>query len=243
MKNTIKTLFIASALIGSANAAVTISGTLASAFKDSAATPANIPTGSLAFLIVDDGSNGFLSTATLGSITAGSKNGQTGLKLAVADAGITTSTTFGGDQIVSIATVGASGSISAILPNVNVSSYVGKNFAVVWFTKSAATITSGGIAGEYFGVIRGADWVLPASDAGTFTLNPTDSSGVSSYYSYSASATAVQVGSTGFFTGTGTAAASGSTAVRTATFQVVPETSTALLGAIGALGLLRRRRN
>jgi MYXO-CTERM domain-containing protein len=62
------------------------------------------------------------------------------------------------------------------------------------------------------------------------------------YWQLAATTTAAQIGAAGFFTGSGTA---GTNASKTAIFQVgeaIPEPSAALLGALGVLGLLRRRR-
>jgi len=226
-------------LTAASQGATSITGTLGSAFKDNAG--ANIATGSLIMLVVDNGSNGFLNLGSNGAVTSSLNGESVKNTITAAQAGIVAGGTFGGDTIVSTAVSGASGSIASLLSAVNVASYVNMNFAVVWFTATPAALATS-VSNAYFGMIRLADWTLPASDSGAvFTLSSTDAAGATSYYSTSASATAAQVG-TGFFTGTGTAANTGSTAVRSATFQVVPEPSAALLGALGALGLLRRRR-
>jgi hypothetical protein len=90
-----------------------------------------------------------------------------------------------------------------------------------------------------------ADWTMPGdADGKSYTLNPSDTGGAGGFYSTSVATTALQLGGTGFITGSGAAVASpvSSNIVKGATFQIIPEPSAALLGAIGALGLLRRRR-
>jgi len=245
MKSAIKVASVLAASAFSAQAAITISGTLAPNFKDSGLLT-NIPTGSLAFLVADIAGDGFLNASSSGAVVQGA-GGLSGKTITPAQAGLTVGSTFGGDTIVSIATVGASGSISSLMNGVNLvgNAALGKNFALVFFTNTAATV-SGSLSGQFFGMIRGADWTLPATDSGqTFTLSATDVNGTSSYFSVgSTTITNTQITGTptgGFFTGTGTSG-DASTDVRGATFQIVPEPSAALLGAIGALGLLRRRR-
>lgn len=241
MKTTNKVLALLTLLTAASQGATSITGIVGGTFRG-ADNATSIPVGSLALLVVDSG-NGFLDQALPGVIVP-SLTAQSGKSITSAQAGLSVSTTFGGDTIISTITTTAVGQIGGLLTGFDITPYVNKNFAVVWFS---GTPTAGNIAGQSFGMIRLADWTLPASDAGsTFTMSSTDASGATSFYSTSGSATATQVGG-GFFTGTGVAADTGSTAVRGMTFSVagaaVPEPSAALLGAIGALGLLRRRRN
>jgi len=240
MKTTSKILALATMLTVSSQGATSITGVLGSAFKANDGTT-NVPTGALVMIIADTGGDGFLNLGSLGAVSASLNGASAKNTITGAQAGITAGSLFGGDTVVTTSLAGASGSIGNIMTGVNLTPYVGKNFAVVWFNATPAALTTN-IANAYFGMIRLADWTLPLSDSGaTFTMSSTDASGATSYYSTGAAATASQVGA-GFFTGTGTAANTGSTSVRSATFQVVPEPSAALLGALGALGLLRRRR-
>lgn len=246
MKTTSKVLALAGLLTAASQGATTITGTLGGTFKANDGVT-NATTGSLVMLIADTGNDGFLNLSMAGlvgpaAVTPG-LSGLSGRTITAAQAGITAGATFGGDTVVNTSLTGASGSIAGILAGVDISAYVSKNFAVVWFNKTPAALGAvGGLANEYFGMIRLSDWTLPAADAGlSYALNPTDASGAAGYFSTSAATTATQVGA-GFFTGSGTAADAGSTAVRSAQFQIVPEPSAALLGALGALGLLRRRR-
>lgn len=239
MKTLNKVLAIATMLTATSQAATTISGVVGPQFKGADGVT-NINSGSLVMLIADVEGNGFLNLATGGAIQAG-LNGLSGKTLTGAQAGVSVGSLFGGDTVVSTSLSG-SGSIGGILTGVDVTNFVGKNFALVWFNATPSAVAAN-IAGQAFGVMRLSDWTLPAADSGaTFSMSATDGSGATSYYSTSAAITAAQVGG-GFFTGSGTAADAGSTGVRAASFLVVPEPSAALLGAIGALGLLRRRRN
>lgn len=242
MKLTIKIAALLGLFASLGNAATTISGTTGTLFKGPDGTT-NIPSGAVYMVIVDNTGDGFLSSASGGAIVPG-LTGLSGKTLAVGNASITAGQTFGGDAILSVSSTSSAGVIGSLLTGVDVSAYSGKNFAVVWFNANSATL-SGGLAGQSFGVISGADWVLPPDTGSTFTLSSTDA-GVpasSTYYSFSATLSAAQLGSTGFFTGTGTAG-DGTADVRSANFTIigVPEPSAALLGALGALGLLRRRR-
>lgn len=260
MKTLVKISAIAAMLPVVAQATTSITGTLGSAFKASDGLT-NIPSGALVMLVADVGSNGFLNLSAQGRVTIPTGptgfNGIGGKTITSAQAGLTAGSTFGGDTIVSTTSAGASGSIANLLTSIDISSFINLSFAVVWFNQSAANIGTNGLNGQVFGMMSLADWKFPSVDNGTaFPLSSTDAAGTANYYSTSASMTGFQLADTdpsatqtlgadavGFFTGTGTAANSGSTAVRSATFTIVPEPSAALLGAIGVLGLLRRRRN
>jgi hypothetical protein len=235
--------------IGTANATIAFSTTTAVALKDNGAVT-SIASGALCMLVVDTtsildtASNGFLATSTNGRIPALSY-GTAALtttsdpKVLAANAAITVGSYFGGDLILGVFSAAGGGSVSAALSGVSIAGYEGKQFALVWFKDSAATLASSR-AGAYFGIASGADWTLPASDSGAYTFNATTNTTTSVYWQLASATTAAQIGSTGFFTGSGTA---GSTPSKAAVFQVVPEPSAALLGALGVLGLLRRRRN
>ena len=234
MKNKLYQLAAVALLVSSANAAITISGAAGANLKG--ADGSSNVSSTLGLLIVDSGSNGFLSTAQAPTAST-SGYGAQATKLSVADAGLTVGSTFGGDYVIGTFTT-SSGGASSIFSSKSIVGYEGKNFAIVWFTDTAANVGAS-TAGQYFGIARGDDWTLPAADSGTFSFNASTNTTATVYWGLTTQ-TAAQIGSNGFFTGSGTA---GSTATKAATFQVVPEASTALLGAIGALGLLRRRRN
>lgn len=240
MKTTNKILALAMVLTATSHAATTISGVVGGAFKGADGVT-NITTGSLVMLIADVGGDGFLNLASGGAIAPG-LNGSSGKTITAAQANLTAGSLFGGDTIVTTSASGT-GSIGGIMTGIDITSFVNKNFAIVWFNNGATALSSVNIANQAFGMIRLSDWTLPAADSGaTFTMSSTDTGGAITFFSTSAATTATQVGG-GFFSGSGLAADAGSTAVRSATFSVVPEPSAALLGAIGVLGLLRRRRN
>jgi hypothetical protein len=208
----------------SASAAITISGTAVTNARNFGAA-ANIPTGSLVLLIVDTGNNGFFN---LGSPT-GNTSVTTDPQILSSNANLGVGSTFGGETIIGRIASG-SGSVSGLLTNFDATAYLGMSFAVVWFDGlTAAGAETNAANGTHWGVVRGSDWVFPAANSGTFTHASDDSGGAATYYQTNVNAPAA-----------------GAVAFRTNgaafTIGVIPEPSTALLGAIGALGLLRRRR-
>ena len=229
----IKSLFIMALLSAAANAAVTVSGTGLTAVKGPDGAT-NIPTGTLGLLIVDVVGNGFFNLGNaLAANTALTSTNDPGI--VPGNANLTAGGQFGGETILSVLSSPGGGTFGSFIPNLSIAGLEGKNFAVVWFNGIlAAGAPATAPAGTKWGFIRGADWVLPVTDSGTLTMSPTDANGATSYYAPSA-----------------LAGGSASTAFRSTTdgtlggsaFSVVPEPSAALLGAIGALGLLRRRRN
>jgi hypothetical protein len=239
MKNKLS-IFSALALTAtSASAAIALSTTAAVGLKTN--NPANnISTGMLAMLVVDTGNDGFLNlAATGGAITTGSTTALGARTLDVANASITAGQSFGGDLILGVFSAASGGSVSPA-GTFTIAGNEGKKFAIVWFEDTAANLASG-LVGEFFGIASGADWTLPAADSGNYTFNGTTNTTTSVYWQLASATNATQIGAAGFFSGSGTA---GTNAVKSAAFQItgVPEPSAALLGAIGALGLLRRRR-
>ena len=220
-----------------ASAAISFSTTAAVGLKDNAGT--NLVTGDLVLLVVDNGDDGFLNlAATGGAITAGSTSALAFGGVALANTSITAREYFGGDLILGAYSV--TGTAGSIAPGFNgtIAGLEGKKFAIVWFEDSAANLTN--LAGKYFGIARGDDWTLPSTDSGAYTFHGTTNTTTAVYWQLSSATTATQLGSNGFFSGTGTA---GSSAVKSANIPIFPEPSAALLGALGALSLLRRRRN
>jgi hypothetical protein len=219
-----------------ASAAISFSSTAAVGLKDNAGT--NVVTGDLVLLVVDDGNDGFLNlAATGGAITAGSTSALAARTVAVANTSITAGQTFGGDLILGAYSAASGGSVAPGFSG-TIAGYEGQKFALVWFEDSAANLTN--LAGKYFGMASGGDWTLPSTDSGNYSFHGTTNTTAAVYWQLASTVTATQLGSNGFFSGTG---AAGSSPVKSATFQVIPEPSAALLGALGALGLLRRRRN
>jgi hypothetical protein len=236
MKN--KILFIGAIALatGYASAAISFSSTAAVGLKDKAGT--NIATGDLVLLVVDSGDNGFLDLAASGgAITTGSTTALGKRTLEDDDTSITAGQYFGGDLILGAYSASAGGSVAPAFSG-GIAGYEGKKFAIVWFEDSSANLTN--LAGKYFGIASGADWTLPSSDSGNYSFHSTTNTTTSVYWQLASAVNSTQLGANGFFSGTG---AAGSSPVKSATFEIIPEPSATLLGAIGALGLLRRRRN
>lgn len=214
------------------HSATTITGTIGSQFKGNNGTT-NIANGSLVMLIADTGAAGFLTTS--GSALVPGASALAGRTILPADANLTVGSLFGGDTVMAVSTAGNSGSISGFA---NFTAVTNKNFAIVWFSQTAGSVG----AGSYFGMMSLADWLMPGdADGKSYSLSSSDAGGVNGFFSSSTATTLTQLGASGFVTGSGTAGVS-SDITKSATFQIVPEPSAALLGAIGALGLLRRRR-
>lgn len=245
MKTTIKSLALLTLLSSVGHSAITISGTVGTSFKGSDGST-NIPVGSLFMVIVDTGVTGFLE-GTIANPYTGITPGTSGLTtsldpdVAAGDASITAGSTFAGDTILATGANTTAGVLPTMLTNVGIAGYESAKFALIWFNKSAATLASEGLANQYYGIISGADWTLPASDSGTFTMSSTDASPAGNYYSFSNAITTAQLGANGFFTGTGSAG-DATNDIKSAQFQIIPEPSAAVLGAFGALLVLRRRR-
>lgn len=215
-----------------AQAAISISTTAVTNARNAAGT-ASVASGTLALLIVDTGNNGFFNFGSLANgstLTASSFD--PGLNSTAA--GIDIGSTFGGELVINRISTGT-GSVAGLLTNFNATPYLNMNFAVVWFDGVTTSATGNVTAGTNWGVVRGSDWTFPASDSGTFTHSGTSFASASVYAQVNANVPAA--GTSNFRTTLGDATTGA------ASFQIVPETSTSLLGAIGALALLRRRRN
>jgi len=234
------------ASVSSANATVTFSTTSAAGLKQSDGLT-NIQTSGLVLMIADSGTSadGFLASSTNGAITQFGSTALTAANdpgLRIADVSTTLGQTFGGDKIIGSFAMSGGGSVALALTNYSIAGLENRQFALVYFEKTAAQLAADGFGGAKYGIASGADWTLPASDTGAYTFNATTNTTTSVYWQLASSLTAAQVGTTGFFTGSG---AVGSSPVKSAVFTIaasVPEPSAALLGMLGALGLLRRRR-
>jgi MYXO-CTERM domain-containing protein len=233
MKTTLALLTFSVALASVSNAAITLSGTALKNVQGTAAT--DLVAGRLGLIIVDTSSDGFLTGFNPGATASG--NAMASALYSPTGSGLTINSTFGGDLVVArlTTTVAFSDtSMAGALAGFTAQPYLNKNYAIVWFN----TLTTAGAQteapnGEYFGIARGGDWTFPASDSGTYSFGTTGASLDQITLAAGGSANAA------------TAAAGQSVAFATAgtSLQFVPEPSAALLGALGALGLLRRRRN
>ncbi len=112
-------------------------------------------------------------------------------------------------------TLGKIGQLTAITKGVG--AVTGSAFALVWFDRSVTSATGTVTGGTKYGLLTDPSFVIPA-DGVTQSL---------------ATAAALNGGASGDLV----------KPANTFTVQGVPEPSAALLGALGALGLLRRRRN
>jgi MYXO-CTERM domain-containing protein len=234
MKTTLALLTFSVALASVSNAAITLSGTALKNVQGTAAT--DLVAGRLGLIIVDTSSDGFLTAFSTGSTASGNAMAPA-LYGTTPQAGLAINSTFGGDLVVArlTTTVAFSDtSMAGALAGFTAQPYLNKNYAIVWFnTLTTAGAQTEAPAGEYFGIARGGDWTFPASDSGTYSFGTTGASLDQITLAAGGSANAA------------TAAAGQSVAFATAgtSLQFVPEPSAALLGALGALGLLRRRRN
>ena len=242
MKTTLALLTFSVALASVSNAAITLGGAALKNVQGTTAT--DLVTGRLGLLIVDTTGDGFLTGFLTGATASGNAMSAT-LYGTTAQAQLTATTTgptgvtttFGGDTVVARLTTAVSFGdtvMNGTLSGFTATPYLSKNFAIVWFnTLTAAGAQTEAPNGEYFGIARGGDWTFPAADSGTFTFG-TGSTNLDQI-------TLAAGGSTS----AATAASGQSVAFATAgtSLQFVPEPSAALLGALGALGLLRRRRN
>ena len=213
------------------HAAITISGFGVTSVKGNDGVT-NIQAGTLGLVIVDTLGDGFFNLGNPGSNSALTSSNIP--QFLPSEANLTKGSTFGGETILNVLTSPGGGTFSGFCNNNSIAGFEGRNFAVVWLS---GILTAGAPAtapdGTTWGIIRGSDWTLPAADAGTFTTSPTDTGGATTYYQVNA------------LTGGSPATAFRSTTNGTiggASFTIIPEPSTALLGAVGVLGLLRRRR-
>ena len=228
-------LTLSVALASVSNAAMSLGGTALKNVQGTTAT--DLVAGRLGLLIVDTAGDGFLTGFTGGtSPVSGNPLSPSGI-YSPNGAGLTISSTFGGDLVVGRLTTAVSFGdtfMNGTLTGFTATPYLNKNYAIVWFntltTAGTETVAPGG---TYFGIARGGDWTFPAADSGAYTFG----TGATSLDQITLAA--------GGSANAATAAAGQSVAFATAgtSLSFVPEPSAALLGALGDLGLLRRRRN
>lgn len=184
------------------------------------------PVGTLVLFVADSPANGFGpgNTVLSGDLNSGSVSA-----LAIADASITTGERFGGDLILGRASVTSQGALPGGFTFDNVAALQGTRFSLIFFPSltSASTAVT---ASTTYGLVSGSDWILPAVNGGeSFSFSSSDANGATSFFRVTVSA--------------GVATNDTYTSSTGANLTLVPEPSAALLGVIGALGLLRRRRN
>lgn len=222
MKTKFVLLAAATAMVTLSNGAIAISGTALKNAQDS--TAVDLVSGRLGLLIADTAGDGFLT----GFFTPGNPGSQAA-PLTPTLAGLALNSTFGGDLVLARLTTTVAFGDTTIAGNFNgsVASYLNINYAIVWFETltTAGSETQG--SGKY-GIARGGDWTFPAADSGTF-----------SFGTAAANLDQVTLGSPS----TAPAGQAVGFATNGTTLSIVPEPSAFLLGSLGALGLLRRRRN
>jgi MYXO-CTERM domain-containing protein len=214
-------LVVASVILGSgfaSAASIVYSGTALTNLQGT--TAADLTAGKLGLIIADTTGNGFGALA--GGITSTS-------------AGLLAGGTFGGDLIigrVSSAFLGDSSIGGGWTWNETVAP-VNTRWAVVWFSTLLASDTTTANAPENttYGMASGTNWVTPSAEPGAGTT-----------LTYATGGNPVRVALNPFGSVAGLPAGA-EFATNGTTLSVIPEPSAALLGALGALGLLRRRRN
>jgi hypothetical protein len=236
MKTTLALLTFSVALASVSNAAITLGGAAIKNVQGTTAT--DLVTGRLGLLIVDTTGDGFLTGFTTGtSPVSGNPFSSSALYGTPLQAALTINSTFGGDTVVGRLTTAVSFGdtvMNGTLTGFTATPYLSKNYAIVWFnTLTAAGAETTAPGGTYFGIARGGDWTFPAADSGSYTFGtgPTNLDQITLAAGGSANAATAAAGQSVAFATAGTS------------LQLVPEPSAALLGALGALGLLRRRRN
>ena len=216
-----------------AHASITISGTGVMGVKTSDGTT-DIPTGTLGLVIADTASDGFFNLGN--RVSNAALTAADVPQLLPSEANLTIGSTFGGETILNVLTSPGGGTFTGFFTSRTIAGFEGRNFAVVWFS-DIPTVGAPASAplGTTWGIIRGSDWTLPGADIGGYTMSATDSGGAATYYQVNAL--------TGGFPATAFRTTTNGT-IGAASFSIigVPEPSTGLLGALGLLGLLRRRR-
>ena len=235
MKTKLALLTFSVALASVSNAAISLSGTAIKNVQGTTAT--DLVAGRLGLLIVDTAGDGFLTGLAGGTSPAAGNPFSSAPYTSTAGANLTINSTFGGDLVVARLTTGTSfgdTTMAGTLTGFTATPYLNKNYAIVWFN-TLATAGSETVAPDtaYFGIARGGDWTFPAADSGSYSFGTAGTSLDQITLAAGGSANAATAGS-----GQSVAFATAGTSL-----SFVPEPSAALLGALGALGLLRRRRN
>lgn len=229
MKAKIALLLTSVALVGASHGAISLGST---ALKNVQGTTAgtDLVAGRLGLLIVDTAGDGFLGGYTASALASNALTPKNDFVNTTAS--LVIGENFLGDRVLARLTTAVAFSDTTIAGafSGSIAGLESKNYAIVWFdtltTAGSETLGSGS-----FGIARGADWTFPAADSGNFTFG----TGAANLDQLTLANTAG---------GVATAAAAQGVSFATAgtTLSFVPEPSSALLGALGALGLLRRRR-
>lgn len=221
MKSNVK---IAAFLLGSAclsQGAISLSGTAVTGLATLA------PAGTLVLLVVDSPASNFGgSLAPLsGDLTSTSVP-----PLVIASASITTGETFGGDLVLGRLAVTSAGALPGGFTFENVAALQSQRFSLIFIPSLGLASTNANVTSSTtYGIVSGSDWILPTVNGGEgFSFSSTDVGGSLSFFRSTVAA--------GVSTNATYASSSG------ANLTLVPEPSAVLLGAVGALGLLRRRR-
>lgn len=218
-KSTIIAMIIA--LTGASQAAISLTGTAVSGLGAAA------PVGTLVLLVVDSPPSNFgggLSPLS-GDLTSTSVS-----PLAIASASITLGQTFGGDLIIGRSSVTSAGALPGGFTFDNVAGIQGSRFSLIFLPSLTSSSTDANVVSSTtYGIISGTDWILPSVNGGeSFSFSATDSLGAASFFRVTISSGV---------------ATNDQYASSAANLTLVPEPSAAVLGALGALALLRRRRN
>jgi hypothetical protein len=220
MKKTKLVLAVLAAFTSVSSAAnIVYSGTALSNLQGSVA--GDLTAGKLGLIIADVGGNGF--------------TGATDLAITTTTSGLDVGGFWGNDRIIarvssaflSDATLGGGFTWNAtVFP-------VATKWAIVWFENLTTSATGFAPGNTKYGIARATSWETPAVEPAvgtTLTYATSPSGGAPHRLTLNNGGTNLGLPANADFATNGTA------------FTVVPEPSAALLGAIGALGLLRRRR-
>ena len=220
MKKTKLVLLTLGVLTGVSSAAnIVYSGTALSNLQGSVA--GDLAANRLGLIIADVGGNGF--------------TGATNLTITTTTSSLSVGGFWGNDLIVarvSSANLGDATLGGGFTWNTTVFA-ASTQWAIVWFENLTNASTGFAAGGTKYGIARATTWVTPATEPAvgtTLTYAAAPGAGVPHRLTLNNGGSANALPANAEFATNGT------------TFAVIPEPSAALLGAIGALGLLRRRR-
>ena len=210
------------AVAGVSHGAIALTGTAVTGLG------ALAPIGTLVLLVVDSPPSNFGGNAAPLSGDLGSTAVE---PLLLSSASIATGDTFGGDLVLGRLGVTSAGALPGGFTFDNLAAYQGQRFSLIFIPSLTTSSTNANVSGSTtYGITSGSDWILPAVNGGeSFSFSSTDAGGATTFFRNTVAS--------GVTTNDTYTSSSG------ANLALVPEPSAALLGALGALGLLRRRRN
>ena len=215
------------AIAGVSHGAIALTGTAVTGFGTLA------PVGTLVLLVVDSPPSNFGgATAPLSGDLVSTSVGPLPFGTVLANnASIVTGETFGGDLVLGRLGVTSAGALPGGFTFDNLAAYQGQRFSLIFIPSLTTASTNANLSGNtLYGITSGSDWILPAVNGGeSFSFSSTDAGGATTFFRNTVAS--------GVTTNDTYTSSSG------ANLTLVPEPSAALLGAIGVLGLLRRRRN